>query len=166
MMPRELGGVVDHNLIVYGTANVRVVDASVLPTQLCGHLTSTLYAVAEKISDTVKSKYRVDWTVKSIHFSQWAGFCTLPIGQWIRLTDVKRQGWDVCHFVQNLMHRKSGSNGSSQLCWLKYIILLPGVKIVDRMRYLRNTKLAKIYHMQSQDYLLTLEFRYRRLAGW
>ena len=31
MLPREDGGVVDHNLKVYGTANVRVVDASILP---------------------------------------------------------------------------------------------------------------------------------------
>ena len=48
MMPREKGGVVDSSLKVYGTRNVRVVDASVLPFQVCGHLTSTLYAVAER----------------------------------------------------------------------------------------------------------------------
>ncbi|KAH9889211.1 GMC oxidoreductase [Xylariomycetidae sp. FL2044] len=54
MMPREVGGVVDGDLRVYGTANVRVVDASVLPFQVCGHLTSTLYAVAERASDLIK----------------------------------------------------------------------------------------------------------------
>jgi len=53
-MPRSLGGVVSDRLVVYGTSNVRVVDASVLPFQLCGHLTSTLYAVAERASDMVK----------------------------------------------------------------------------------------------------------------
>ncbi|KKA20115.1 Glucose oxidase [Rasamsonia emersonii CBS 393.64] len=42
IMPRSIGGVVDERLRVYGTANVRVVDASVLPFQICGHLTSTL----------------------------------------------------------------------------------------------------------------------------
>ncbi|KAF2090331.1 GMC oxidoreductase [Saccharata proteae CBS 121410] len=54
MMPQEKGGVVDHKLKVYGTKNVRVVDASVLPFQVCGHLVSTLYAVAERASDLIK----------------------------------------------------------------------------------------------------------------
>jgi choline dehydrogenase len=54
MMSRELGGVVDPELRVYGTANVRVVDASVLPTQISGHLCATLYAVAERASDIIK----------------------------------------------------------------------------------------------------------------
>ncbi|KAJ4331516.1 hypothetical protein N0V87_009097 [Didymella glomerata] len=57
MMPRELGGVVDSNLTVYGTSNVRVVDASVVPFQICGHLTSTLYAIAEKAADMIKARY-------------------------------------------------------------------------------------------------------------
>ncbi|KAF5877852.1 putative glucose oxidase protein [Botrytis fragariae] len=51
------GGVVDSNLKVYRTSNVRVVDASILPHQLSGHLTSTLYAVAEKASDIIKNMY-------------------------------------------------------------------------------------------------------------
>lgn len=54
MMPREIGGVVDSRLKVYGTANVRVVDASILPMQVCGHLVSTLYAVAERAVDLIK----------------------------------------------------------------------------------------------------------------
>ncbi|KAI9652689.1 MAG: hypothetical protein M1821_007830 [Bathelium mastoideum] len=56
MMARELGGVVDPELRVYGTSNVRVVDASVLPYQIDGHLTSTLYAVAERASDIIKGR--------------------------------------------------------------------------------------------------------------
>ncbi|KAK7936610.1 Glucose oxidase [Apiospora aurea] len=55
MMPREVGGVVDSQLKVYGTANVRVVDASILPFQVCGHLVSTLYAVSERASDLIKA---------------------------------------------------------------------------------------------------------------
>ena len=54
MMPKELGGVVDAELKVYGTENVRVVDASVMPFQVSGHLTSTIYAIAEKASDMIK----------------------------------------------------------------------------------------------------------------
>ncbi|KAJ5894614.1 hypothetical protein N7495_006305 [Penicillium taxi] len=57
MLPREKGGVVSPELKVYGTSNVRVVDASIIPFQICGHLTSTLYAVAEKASDIIKKQY-------------------------------------------------------------------------------------------------------------
>ncbi|ORY67689.1 GMC oxidoreductase [Pseudomassariella vexata] len=54
MMPKEKGGVVDANLKVYGTSNVRVIDASVMPFQVCGHLVSTLYAIAERAADLIK----------------------------------------------------------------------------------------------------------------
>ena len=55
MMARDLGGVVDSELKVYGTSNVRVVDASVIPLQVSGHLTATLYAIAERASEIVKA---------------------------------------------------------------------------------------------------------------
>ena len=48
MKPRSKGGVVSPRLLVFGTTNVRVVDASCWPTQVSGHLSSTVYAVAEK----------------------------------------------------------------------------------------------------------------------
>ncbi|KAJ6537937.1 hypothetical protein B0H19DRAFT_1213641 [Mycena capillaripes] len=55
MMRRELGGVVDAYLKVYDTRNVRVVDASIFPTQLSAHLSATMYGVAEKAADLIKA---------------------------------------------------------------------------------------------------------------
>ena len=49
MMPRELGGVVDEQLRVYGVTGLRVVDASVMPTLVGGNTCQTVYAVAEKV---------------------------------------------------------------------------------------------------------------------
>lgn len=54
MMREELGGVVDESLIVYGTANVRVCDASIIPIIPRGNILSTVYALAEKGADILK----------------------------------------------------------------------------------------------------------------
>lgn len=56
LMPRELGGVVDTELKVYGVKGVRVVDASVMPLIPGAHLCSTVYAVAEKAADLIKGR--------------------------------------------------------------------------------------------------------------
>lgn len=61
MMSRHLGGVVDKRLKVYGTKNVRVVDASIMPLQVSGHLTSTLYAIAEKAADMIKEDVKYEF---------------------------------------------------------------------------------------------------------
>ncbi|KAF2685084.1 GMC oxidoreductase [Lentithecium fluviatile CBS 122367] len=53
MRRREWGGVVDANGMVYGSRNVRVVDAGVFPTQISGHLSASVYAVAGKIADAI-----------------------------------------------------------------------------------------------------------------
>ncbi|KAJ4488377.1 alcohol oxidase [Lentinula aciculospora] len=53
--PQGAGGVVNDNLIVYGTSNLRVVDASVIPLQIASHIQSTVYAIAEKAADIIKS---------------------------------------------------------------------------------------------------------------
>jgi choline dehydrogenase len=49
MMPLGLGGVVDPDLLVYGTTNLRVVDASILPLVPAAHLQAVVYGVAEKV---------------------------------------------------------------------------------------------------------------------
>ncbi|KAG5652642.1 hypothetical protein H0H81_004197 [Sphagnurus paluster] len=54
MLPREEGGVVDANLKVYGTKNLRVVDASIIPIQIASHPMATIYAIAEKAADIIK----------------------------------------------------------------------------------------------------------------
>lgn len=54
MLPREKGGVVDSNLVVCGTENFRVVDASIFPLIPRGNILSSVYAVAEKAADIIK----------------------------------------------------------------------------------------------------------------
>lgn len=56
MLPREKGGVVDPKLVVYGTENLRVVDASIFPLIPRGNILSTVYAVAEKAADIIKAR--------------------------------------------------------------------------------------------------------------
>ncbi|KAF8067791.1 alcohol oxidase [Lyophyllum atratum] len=59
MLPREAGGCVDAELKVYGTENLRVVDASILPIQIATHPQATLYAIAEKMADVIKSNIQI-----------------------------------------------------------------------------------------------------------
>ena len=53
MMPLDRGGVVDSRLKVYGTTNLRVVDAGVFPLIPRGNIQTTVYAVAEKAADII-----------------------------------------------------------------------------------------------------------------
>ncbi|KAI1386138.1 putative GMC oxidoreductase [Hypoxylon trugodes] len=55
MLPQNLGGVVDPSLRVYGTANLRVVDAGVIPLLPGAHTQATVYAIAEKAADIIKA---------------------------------------------------------------------------------------------------------------
>jgi hypothetical protein len=57
MLPQDQGGVVDANLRVYGLANVRVADASVVPIALSSHLMSSTYGVAEQASNIIRAYY-------------------------------------------------------------------------------------------------------------
>ncbi|KAF8178789.1 hypothetical protein K438DRAFT_1920452 [Mycena galopus ATCC 62051] len=53
MMPKELGGIVSPELLVYGTTNIRVADASVVPLSVFPHTTLGIYGVAEKGADMI-----------------------------------------------------------------------------------------------------------------
>ncbi|KAH7396829.1 hypothetical protein DE146DRAFT_789471 [Phaeosphaeria sp. MPI-PUGE-AT-0046c] len=56
MMPESLGGCVSSDLMVYGTRQLSVVDASIIPLVPATHLQSTMYAVAEKAADIIKAR--------------------------------------------------------------------------------------------------------------
>ncbi|CRK29923.1 hypothetical protein BN1708_005062 [Verticillium longisporum] len=54
MMPRELGGVVDSNLRVYGCSKLRVCDASIIPILPRANLQATVYGVAEHAAGIIR----------------------------------------------------------------------------------------------------------------
>jgi choline dehydrogenase-like flavoprotein len=54
MLPKDKGGVVDNKLRVYGTKNLRVVDASIFPLIPRSNPMATVYAMAEKAADIIK----------------------------------------------------------------------------------------------------------------
>jgi choline dehydrogenase-like flavoprotein len=54
MMPRNLGGVVDNRLRVYGTSNLRVLDASIVPLEPTANPQAVVYGVAELCASIIK----------------------------------------------------------------------------------------------------------------
>lgn len=56
MLPLDLGGVVDTSLKVYGTSNLRVVDAGIMPVIPGAHLQGVVYGVAERAADIIKEQ--------------------------------------------------------------------------------------------------------------
>ncbi|KAF5376948.1 hypothetical protein D9615_007272 [Tricholomella constricta] len=57
MLPRDKQGVVDPQLKVYGTKNLRVVDISIVPLHIAAHTQVTAYVIGEKAADIIKSAY-------------------------------------------------------------------------------------------------------------
>ncbi|GJC87226.1 dehydrogenase citC [Colletotrichum liriopes] len=53
MLPKQDGGVVDANLKVYGTSNLRVVDASVIPLLISAHVQTAVYGIAEIAAERI-----------------------------------------------------------------------------------------------------------------
>ncbi|EKM52445.1 uncharacterized protein PHACADRAFT_211701 [Phanerochaete carnosa HHB-10118-sp] len=58
MTPRDKGGVIDHELRVHGTNNLRVVDLSIVPLHIATHTQATVYAIAEQASDIIKGTFQ------------------------------------------------------------------------------------------------------------
>ncbi|KAK0549884.1 hypothetical protein OC846_003885 [Tilletia horrida] len=54
MLPRNKGGVVSNKLVVYGTSNVRVADASIIPLHVSAHIQNTVYGVGEFAADLIR----------------------------------------------------------------------------------------------------------------
>jgi choline dehydrogenase-like flavoprotein len=57
MLPEKDGGVVSPELMVYGTKGLRVVDASVIPLLVSGHIQTAVYGIAERASELILA----DW---------------------------------------------------------------------------------------------------------
>jgi choline dehydrogenase-like flavoprotein len=55
-VPRDHGGVVDENLLVYGTQKLSIIDASIFPTLVGATTQMSVYAVAEKAADMIKER--------------------------------------------------------------------------------------------------------------
>jgi choline dehydrogenase-like flavoprotein len=58
MLPRKDGGVVDSKLTVYGTANLRVVDASIIPVEISAHPQTAVYGIAERAAEIIIAAHR------------------------------------------------------------------------------------------------------------
>ncbi|KAF5356626.1 hypothetical protein D9758_008257 [Tetrapyrgos nigripes] len=54
MLPLDKNGVVDTNLKVYGTANVRVADLSIVPLHIAAHTQATAYTIGERAADIIR----------------------------------------------------------------------------------------------------------------
>lgn len=57
MILRELGGVVDNQLRVYGTLGLSIADTSIIPLIPWTHTQTTAYAIDEKAADIVKTRH-------------------------------------------------------------------------------------------------------------
>ncbi|KAJ5019699.1 Dehydrogenase citC [Colletotrichum sp. SAR 10_99] len=53
MLPKQDGGVVDPTLKVYGTTNLRVVDASIMPVLISAHIQTAVYGIAERAAEII-----------------------------------------------------------------------------------------------------------------
>jgi len=59
MAPLDNGGVVDPQLRVHGIPNLRIVDASIMPSIPSGHTSAPVLAIGEYASDMIKFSLKV-----------------------------------------------------------------------------------------------------------
>jgi len=97
MMPLGRGGVVDNHLRVYGTRNLRIVDAGIFPMVPAAHLQAPVYAVAEKVKWRYILEFLADFNRQQISSKQ----TTLA-----RIRQFVRAGSRVSKTPQQL-HRKA-----------------------------------------------------------
>lgn len=62
MAPLSASGVVNPHLQVHGILNLRIVDASIIPTMISGHTAGPVIAIAEKAADMIKASIKVKAT--------------------------------------------------------------------------------------------------------
>ena len=77
MLGRQAGGVVDKELKVYGTSNVRVVDGSVFPYQPSAHPMGVTYALAVRAASIFQTGRYTETTLlpgSNVSASATAGF--------------------------------------------------------------------------------------------
>lgn len=113
MMPREMGGVVNEKLKVYGVDRLRVVDGSMMPTLPGANTCQTVYAVAEKVSRFVEQcSMLADEVVLT---------CELIVG-----CRPDQNGCEVCNATESGAKRHASALPASQPCrinWLQEDIL-------------------------------------------
>ncbi|KAK7437916.1 hypothetical protein VKT23_018351 [Stygiomarasmius scandens] len=55
MLPKDRNGVVDPNLKVYGTKNIRVADLSIVPLHFAAHSQATAYVIGGRAADLIRA---------------------------------------------------------------------------------------------------------------
>ncbi|KAJ3747680.1 hypothetical protein DFH05DRAFT_1480917 [Lentinula detonsa] len=102
MLPLELGGVVSPSLLVYGTSNVRVADASVYPFDLSSHLGAPTYGLAEQASTIIRN--------------YWNGVSTNPNSTTSSSSPSSTSSSKPTNSNTNAAHRLNSAYGFRGLC--------------------------------------------------
>lgn len=120
MLPLELGGVVDANLLVYGLANVRVADASIPPISLSTHLMSSTYGVAEMAASIIRGFYNgVPLTQSSGSSSSSSSSSSSASTTTAAAKKAQNTSSDVAP-----SNSASGNGGSLFYSWISFVLII------------------------------------------